>query len=112
MYKQSTLRFFRSLVSKTFEEDGYVLYHKGFKVDLNKHVRVKDYNGGFIVEFRENTYSITDSNKKQSEMVLTEQRIIVDKFGNNLSPRSIQFGGHFAKLQTAGLLPLEYGLEN
>lgn len=111
-YEQSTVRFFRSLTGKTFEEDGYILYHKGFKVALNTHVRIRNSGTGFMIEFRENAYSITDNSNLQSALILAEQRVVVDAYGNNLSPRAIQFGGHFAILQVAGLLPLEYGLDD
>jgi hypothetical protein len=65
-----------------------------------------------MIEFRENAYSITDNSNLQSALILAEQRVVVDAYGNNLSPRAIQFGGHFAILQVAGLLPLEYGLDD
>lgn len=111
MYEKSVLSFIRSLINENTEKDKYLLFHKGFVVDIKSHIRVRKNGTDFFIEFRHDKYSLTDERKLQSELILVEQRIAVDQYGNNLSPRAILFGGYFAIQQIAGLLPLEYGLE-
>lgn len=111
MFAQSVLRCFRAIVEKKFDSQGYTLFYKMFKVKTSEHIRVKNIHGAIILEFRHDKYSITDKMGKQSTLILKQQTIEMDRFGNILSPRSVEFIGHFAKLQLAGMLPLDYGLE-
>ncbi len=111
MYKQSVIRCFRALLQKQFDKEGYYLFYNSFRVDTQQHIRVRKINDMYTMSFRHEKYSILDSQENQSTLVLNQQQIDFDAYGNNLSPRSIQFIGHMAKLQIAGMLPLEYGLE-
>lgn len=111
MYNKSVLKFCRSLISNSLEKEGYILYRKGFLVKIDKHIRVKNNNNFFTIEFRESKYGVNDVHGNESAILLEDQRIFIDAYGNNLSPKSISFIGYFSKMQIAGMLPLDYGLE-
>lgn len=111
VYEQSSVRLYRSLMKETLKEDGYLLYYKGFATDVKSHVRVKPLIDGFVVEFRQSSYAITDSKKAQSDITLNEQRIVLDLYGNLLTPRAILFSGYIGKTGMSGMLPMEYGLD-
>lgn len=112
MYESSVLRFMRSLINQNAEKSGYLLYYDGKVANIKDHIRVRKSGYDFIIEFRHDNYLLIDKRRLQSELLLLEQRVMVDAYGNNLSPRAILYGGYFGVQQIAGLLPLEYGLEN
>lgn len=108
-YELSDLRFLRALKNQTLKEEGYRLFYKGNLVDIKNHLRVKQYPKVSHINFRYDRYELLINDKYQSFIKIDDQ-VLINKFGINVNPRSLQIGGYIAKIKISGLLPLDYGL--
>jgi len=108
-YLLSDLRFYRSLANNKLQEEGYTLYRHRKRVPISDNLRVNKINDFSRVNFRFKQYDFLINGKHQSFFVANGETII-DSFGNNLTGKSITFGGYISLIKLSGLLPLDYGL--
>lgn len=109
LFKVSEMKFYRSLISETLKDDGYHLLYDREVIPIEDHVRVRKVLDKYEISFRQPEYIMTDRQGNQSFFKLSEQqKIIVDSYGNCLSPRSIFWGDFLGKLHVSGMLPLDY----
>ena len=109
LYKVSEMKFYRDLVNERLEKERYQLAFNRKPVEIPEHVRVREVGDAYEVSFREAEYTLIGRKNSQSFFQLSEsQKIILDKYGNCLTPRGIRFGGFIGRLNLSGMLPLDY----
>ncbi|ARN77902.1 hypothetical protein BST97_07750 [Nonlabens spongiae] len=109
LYKLSEMKFYRDLVNERLEKERYHLAFQHKAVEISEHVRVRKVGDVYEVSFREAEYILIGRKNSQSFFQLSEsQKIILDEYGNCLTPRGIRFGGFIGKLNLSGMLPLDY----
>lgn len=108
-YLLSDLRFYRALATNELKDQGYQLYRNRVPVAISNNVRSNQFKQFSRVNFRHKNYTFLINGKYQSFFEVDGETII-DKFGNNLTSKSLIFGGYISKIKISGLLPLDYGL--
>ncbi len=109
LYKVSEMKFYRDLVNERLEKERYHLAFDRKAVEISDHIRVRKVGEVYEVSFREAEYILIGRKNSQSFFQLSEnQKIVLDKYGNCLTPRGIRFGGFIGMLNLSGMLPLDY----
>ncbi len=112
LYEVSEMKFYRDLVNERLEKERYHLAFDRQAVEISEHVRVRKVGDVYEVSFRESEYILIGRENSQSFFQLSEnQKIILDEYGNCLTPKGIRFGGFIGKLNLSGMLPLDYKWE-
>ena len=111
VYKGSVQHFMRALFHKNLKEEGYEIYHKGFKVDEYKYfnIKEKDKTGLKEVSLKEKV-SILYDKKDQSDINVFVDRFLLDAYGNYSAIRGVYFNGAMGSQRMGDTLPLDYGL--
>lgn len=103
------MKFYRYLINARLEKERHQLVFNRKPVKISEHIRIHNMEDAFEVSFRHPEYTLTDKKSNQSFFRLAEnQKVILDKYGNCLSTRSIQFEGFLGRLHLSGMLPLNY----
>ncbi len=111
-YRTSGLKLYRSIINQSLKTDKFDLFYNGFQVDPASHIRVKQVGDNFKITFRHTKYSITDRDGNQTDLILKSQEILMDPYGNNLSPRDVILSGYLSQLGVGGMMPLDYDLKS
>ncbi len=110
-YLGSILHFMRSIYKKTLKDNKFGAVNNGTVVDLDTFIKVKiDKNKAYIQVIKDTLDIIYYKNnaKRQSKMIVTDKKFIIDKFGNHYSDPKIIFSGDMGMQKTCDMLPLDY----
>lgn len=127
--KLSYVNFFRELIIDDLEKDVFLLAINGYKVNPSEYFDVQENANGFsvclikkpmkeILDYSKNKQSFKKiptnfnvlhlASKKQSIFQFNTNCLLVDFFGNIVSPEQISFGSYFGDLRIADMLPLDF----
>ena len=109
-FKLSQLLLYRSIINETMKENKFELFHDGFKVKPEDHIRVRKEEGVYKVTFRHLKYSIRDRDKNQTDFILSSNFIYFDAFGNIITARELMLSGYIPQLGVGSMMPLDYNM--
>jgi hypothetical protein len=121
-YQNSPLSFFRALKNNKLEENGFHLYHKGYRVrehhlmefeeveTLTK-VTVKQQKRGFNGEGFVGYFDILHDGKERSGLSFYTTDFMIDSYGLYSNFEKILFSGTMSEKKMAMILPADYGMQ-
>ncbi len=119
-YKGSIKNFFYDLTHNIEGKKNFILFKGSFSEEFKKIFEVTPApNSGFIVKVIDPTYkkinnvfnpryNLLYKNKIQSFILLSQQEIYVDEYGNYDPVQSVMVGGEMSKHRLGNMLPLNF----
>lgn len=112
-YKGSVQHFMRALYNKNLEEEGYIIFYKGFKVDPWQNITITDMEENDWKKVAFNKRLTVLFNKEiQSNFQLTSEFFYVDKYGNYAPIPNVLFSGEMGNQRIGDALPSNYNLND
>ncbi len=113
VYKGSVQHFMRALYNENLREEGYWVFHKGFRVEEWDYFIVEtEDESNFKKVTLKNKVSIVFNNdlKTQSDLKLGISEFFVDTYGYHFPVIGVYFNGYMGSQRVGDTLPLDYGL--
>lgn len=120
-YENSSLSFFRALKSGELDENGYQLYHKGYRTSVQKlldlqevgvltNVIIKEQQRGFNSKDFVAKFDILYKGKERSALSFFTKKFMIDGYGLYSNFDKILFSGAISEKKMAMILPADYGI--
>ena len=113
VYKGSIQHFMRALYNENLREEGYWVFHEGFRVEEWDYFIVETEDESNLKKVTlKNKVSIVFNNdlKTQSDLKLDISEFFVDTYGYHFPIRGVYFNGFMGSQRVGDTLPLDYGL--
>lgn len=116
-YPLSSLYFYRTLCADDLDNSSLSLFYHNKKVVSKDHIRVRKKGEFYKISFRNEFYTLIDSDQNESRIAPVFHTILINNNGKAIGANGIAtnkgsliFQGYFARLGTSGLLPVDYQL--
>lgn len=110
-YEGSSLHFMRALSNKRLDDDGYVVFERGFKIPTYKYITVQPIENSTEVKVTiDKRLVVLYDNDRQSAIQASEEGFIIDIYGNYAPIENVLFGGDLGDQRLGDSLPFDYQL--
>ncbi|MBC2844101.1 carboxypeptidase-like regulatory domain-containing protein [Winogradskyella flava] len=111
-FEGSVQHFMRSLYNENLYDEGYLIFHKGFKVKEWDYFKVRVLENSDLKEVKLiKKVTILFNKDLQSDLYLTLDKFYVDAYGNYTPIIGVYFSGYMGSQRVGDALPLDYGLD-